>query len=89
MSTYHDTDDLRFARWGASLRYRATEGWTVKLPQAIDGAITVRQEHTFEGGPGTSRRPRRSTSCAAIVRGGDLGPVARLQTVRQRTRIVR
>src|SRR4029453_363408 len=56
VTSYHDTDDLRLARWGASLRYRTGEGWTVKLPQPNGplqelGAI-VRQEHTFEAGPG-------------------------------------
>ena len=28
-TTYYDTPDLRLARWGASLRHRPGEGWTV------------------------------------------------------------
>ncbi len=31
-TVYDDTPDLRLARWGVSLRYRAGEGWTLKLP---------------------------------------------------------
>src|SRR5712692_2344501 len=31
-TVYYDTSDLRLARWGVSLRHRAGEGWTLKLP---------------------------------------------------------
>ncbi|CAN5676237.1 CYTH and CHAD domain-containing protein [soil metagenome] len=87
VSTYHDTDDLRLARWGASLRYRTTDGWTVKLPHSTDGAVTARQERTFEGSAG--RPPSDAVDLVrAIVRGAAMGPVVRLQTVRHRTRIV-
>ena len=34
VTSYYDTQDLRLARWGCSLRYRTGEGWTVKLPAA-------------------------------------------------------
>ena len=65
VTSYHDTKDLRLARWGASLRYRTGEGWTVKLPQPDgplhDLGVIVRQEHTFDAGPGqatgTGARP--------------------------------
>ena len=88
VTIYHDVDDLRLVRWGASLRFRAAEGWTVKLPQAVDGALTVRQEHTFEGGK--ARPPAEAVDLVrGLVRGGTVRPVARLQTERQRTRIVR
>src|SRR5919197_1217786 len=50
-TTYWDTADLRLARWGASLRYRDDEGWTVKLPSDQLGSLLVREEHTFEGTP--------------------------------------
>ncbi|HXQ57042.1 MAG TPA: CYTH domain-containing protein, partial [Actinomycetes bacterium] len=53
-TTYYDTADLRLARWGASLRFRPGEGWTVKLPEGKDGALLVRAEHTF---PGDGNRP--------------------------------
>ncbi len=33
-TVYHDTPDLRLARWGVSLRHRAGEGWTLKLAPA-------------------------------------------------------
>jgi len=88
VSTYHDTEDLRLVRWGAVLRYRAAEGWTVKLPQAVDGPVVVRQEHTFEGNP--ARAPAGAVDLTrGIARGGTVGPVVRLQTVRHRTRIAR
>src|SRR5207247_3447608 len=48
-TTYYDTADLRLARWGASLRFRPGEGWTVKLPEGQDGALLVRAGHGFPG----------------------------------------
>src|SRR6516165_9851291 len=53
-TTYLDTDDLRLARWGVSLRYREREGWTVKLPSEGDGPLLVRPELVF---PGNGGRP--------------------------------
>ena len=35
--TYYDTPDLRLARWGCTLRHRSGEGWTVKVPRAVEG----------------------------------------------------
>jgi CHAD domain-containing protein len=88
VSIYHDSEDLRLARWGASLRYRASEGWTVKLPVSTDGPVTVREEHAFQGGP--ARAPADAIDLVrALVRGAAVGPVARLRTVRRRTRVVR
>ncbi len=88
VSTYHDTDDLRLVRWGASLRYRTTEGWAVKLPRSVEGSIVVRQEHTFDGGAG--RAPVEAIDLVrGLVRGGAIGPVVRLQTIRHRTRVTR
>ena len=87
VSSYHDTEDLRIVRWGASLRYRAAEGWTVKLPEGVEGSTTMRQEHTFDGGPG--RVPSDALDLVrAFVRDAAVGPVARLQTVRHRARVV-
>jgi CHAD domain-containing protein len=51
-TTYYDTDDLRLARWGASLRHRPGEGWTVKLPAERDAPYLVRPEIVFEGNGG-------------------------------------
>ncbi len=84
VTVYVDTPDLRIVRWGASLRQRRGEGWTVKLPAEERGIALVRQEHGFEG-----EDPRRLPVAAAdllraYIRGADLGPVARLQTRRTR-----
>lgn len=87
VSTYHDTPDLRLARWGASLRYRATEGWTVKLPRTSAGQVLHREEHTVSGGPG--RLPVEAVDLVrGLVRSGAMAPVARLQTVRRLTHLV-
>jgi CHAD domain-containing protein len=51
-STYYDTEDLRLARWGASLRHRPGEGWTVKLPAERDAPFLVRPEIVFDGNGG-------------------------------------
>jgi CHAD domain-containing protein len=86
VSSYHDTPDLRIVRWGASLRYRAAEGWTVKLPQGVQGSVTTRSEHAFDGGPG--RAPAGAIDLVrGLVRDVAVGPVARLQTVRHHTRV--
>ncbi|MCI0636107.1 MAG: CYTH and CHAD domain-containing protein [Actinobacteria bacterium] len=82
VTVYVDTPDLRIVRWGASLRQRRGEGWTVKLPAEEQGVALVRQEHVFEG-----EDPRRLPMAAvdllgAYIRGAELGPVARLQTRR-------
>lgn len=88
ITTYHDTDDLRLVRWGASLRYRTTEGWTVKLPRSVEGATVVREEHTFDGGPG--RAPAGAADLVeGLARGAATRPVARLQTIRHRTLVRR
>src|SRR5262249_44094938 len=52
-ATYFDTDDLRLARSGASLRHRNDEGWTVKLPTApaSHDDVLERDEHRFAGAP--------------------------------------
>ena len=47
-TVYFDTPDLRLARWGVSLRRRAGEGWTLKLPSASNGDLLERDEITFD-----------------------------------------
>jgi CHAD domain-containing protein len=81
-TTYYDTADLRLARWGASLRYRPGEGWTVKLPEGQEGALLVRAEHVF---PGDGRRPPAEAVAMvrAFVRTGQLSPVVRMRTLRR------
>jgi CHAD domain-containing protein len=86
VTTYLDTPDLRLARWGASLRYRTGEGWTVKLPQPGDGVLVVRDELTFEGGPAKPPEPALDM-VRAYVRTASVRVAVRLQTVRTATQI--
>jgi CHAD domain-containing protein len=88
-TTYWDTEDLRLARWGVSLRFREGQGWTLKLPDEEDhGEATVREEIVFPGDP--ARLPFDAADLVrAYVRGGTLRPVARLRTIRSRLALVR
>jgi CHAD domain-containing protein len=81
-TTYYDTSDLRLARWGASLRHRPGEGWTVKLPEGQEGALLVRGEYVF---PGDARRPPAEALglVRAFVRSAQLAPVVRMRTLRR------
>jgi CHAD domain-containing protein len=81
-TTYYDTPDLRLARWGASLRYRPGEGWTVKLPEGENGVLLVRAEHVF---PGDGRRPPAEALALVrpFVRTARLSPAARMRTLRR------
>jgi CHAD domain-containing protein len=81
-TTYYDTPDLRLARWGASLRYRPGEGWTVKLPAGQRGVLLVRGEHVFGG---NGRRPPAEAVALvrAFVRTAQLSPAARMRTLRR------
>jgi CHAD domain-containing protein len=95
-TVYHDTPDLRLARWGVSLRHRGGEGWTLKLAPLADphkpagaagtsGALE-RNELTYPGGP--KKPPEAATAVVrAYIRNSTLVPVARLSTVRRRVRI--
>jgi CHAD domain-containing protein len=92
-TVYHDTPDLRLARWGVSLRHRGGEGWTLKLAPTPDstkqvgGSATLdRNELTYPGGP--KKPPDAATAVVrAYIRNSTLVPVARLSTVRRRVRI--
>jgi len=80
-TTYWDTADLRLARWGASLRFREGEGWTVKLPSDRNGPVLVRDEHTFDGEQ--RKVPEAAADLVRVyVRGAPLVPVGRLRAVR-------
>ena len=91
-TVYFDTPDLRLARWGVSLRHRAGEGWTLKLPPAQvagqpQGELLERDELTFQGG--AKKPPEGAVSIVrAYVRKAELVAVARLSTVRRRVRLV-
>ena len=82
-TVYYDTADLRLARWGVSLRHRAGEGWTLKLPPVHASAngeaapLLERDELTFQGG--AKKPPAAAVAIVrAYVRTAELVPVARL-----------
>ena len=86
-TVYYDTPDLRLARWSVSLRYRAGEGWTLKLSPAVQQGLLERDEITFQGGP--KKPPAAAVALVrAYVRKAELVPVARLSTIRRRVRLV-
>ncbi|HZQ86126.1 MAG TPA: CHAD domain-containing protein [Acidimicrobiales bacterium] len=88
-ATYYDTPDLRLARWGATLRHRASspatdeQPWTLKLPASpVPGAL-ARRELGFPGHE--SRVPAELVALVrGLSRGAPLVPVARLRTDRRR-----
>ncbi|WCO67526.1 CYTH and CHAD domain-containing protein [Iamia majanohamensis] len=87
-ATYHDTQDLRLARRGITLRHRrrgARETWTLKLPldDALAGGLT--RDEVEVRGPADRVPDELALLVACHVRTGALGPVARLTTVRRRT----
>jgi CHAD domain-containing protein len=80
-SVYFDTEDVRLARWGCSLRWRSVDGWTVKLPAERHGDLLVRGELRFEGS--ASSPPADAVDLLrAYVRTSRLAPSVRLRTVR-------
>jgi CHAD domain-containing protein len=85
-TTYLDTDDLRLARAGASLRLRNGEGWTVKLPGDTSNGVVSRPEYTFPVESATPPPEARELTLA-YTRGERLAPAARLRTVRRRVAI--
>ena len=83
LATYWDAEDLRLVRWGASLRHRGGEGWTVKLPRGAEGGLLARDELSFPGAP--SRPPREAVELLlGHLHGSPLQPVARMRTARVR-----
>ena len=83
VSTYHDTQDLRLARHGVTLRHRLEDGtglWQLKLPR---GAARLELEHV---GP-PARPPKEFLDLlVAYLHGEELVRVARLRTRRQSIR---
>lgn len=49
--TYYDTADLRLLAGGHTLRFRAGEGWTVKIPLGRDERSLDREEIVIPGDP--------------------------------------
>jgi len=83
-TTYYDTRDLRLARWGASLRHRPGEGWTVKLPAERNAPFLVRPEIVFDGNGGVP--PQAAIELLrGFVRDEELSPSVHMTTIRRRT----
>jgi CHAD domain-containing protein len=82
-TTYVDTDDLRVARWGSSLRHREGQGWTVKLLAIGAGDLLARDERVFAGDDPRKLPVAAADLLRAYVRGAELAPVLRLRTVRR------
>jgi inorganic triphosphatase YgiF len=85
VAVYYDTDDLRLARAGVTLRYRTGDGddagWTLKLPAQDKPALRdeVRIENGKSGVPDEARR-----LVTAFARGSELLRVVKLRTRRRR-----
>lgn len=79
---YHDTADLRLARWGVTLRWRDGEGWTVKIPRPSRGPLVLdRDEVHVEGAHGPV--PAEAVAFVApFARGAALERVADIATDR-------
>ena len=78
---YYDTGDLRLARWGCTLRERAGEGWTVKIPRPSKGIVLDREEVVFRDDPGDP--PAAALNLvSSLTRGAEVDVVARLRTRR-------
>jgi len=89
-ATYYDTQDLRLARSGVTLRFRTGDSsggaWTLKLAAADDA--NTREELVFEAPAGVI--PERARSLVtAYARRAPLMPVARLWTRRRPYAVVR
>jgi CHAD domain-containing protein len=86
-ATYYDTDDLRLARAGVSLRYRRGDDggpWTVKLPTDVPG-----NRHEIDRPGDAVRIPAELASLVtAYARGAGLQPVVTIRTTRVRHDLV-
>ncbi|MBM7811086.1 CYTH and CHAD domain-containing protein [Saccharothrix algeriensis] len=87
-AVYYDTADLRLARAGLTLRRRTggdDAGWHLKLPVGGD----TREEVRLPPGRAAKHPPEELGSLVqAHARGGELAPVARIRTTRQRWQLV-
>jgi CHAD domain-containing protein len=91
-ATYYDTDDLRLAREGITLRRRVggdDEGWHVKLPVGDTGTARTREEIQLPlSASETEDVPDELRHLVgALVRGDALRPVATLRTERHTYRL--
>jgi CHAD domain-containing protein len=88
-ATYYDTDDLRLAREGITLRRRiggADEGWHLKIPAGLGTSGAVAREELrlpLDASDGEEPPAGLATLVGAIVRSDALRPVATLRTERR------
>ena len=83
VATYYDTDDLRLARAGVSLRHRNDEGWAVKLPAGNGGdRVLDRSTYAFTGDE-ADPPPEALDLIRAFARTAPVAAVARLRTTRR------
>lgn len=95
---YFDSEDLRLARWGCTLRHRSSEGWTLKLPVAASASVLRRDEidvEAHDAGPSAAAGPNATDAgpgdppaqalalVAPLLRGAPVALVATLRTERQ------
>ncbi len=93
-AVYHDTEDLRLARSGVTVRRRTGEGstrWTVKFPRQelfeVSSGLLAREE--IDVVDRAVEMPQRVRDLVvAFARTAPLVPVARLRTWRRRLHIV-
>ncbi len=84
VSTYYDTPDFRLARHRVTFRHRIEDGagvWQLKIPRG-DARLEIER-----AGPPAVPPPEMLVLLPALVRDATLGPVARLRTRRQVTRV--
>lgn len=91
-ATYHDTEDLRLARRGVTLRRRTGEGaplWTLKFPAGQRGGdVLARREIEMPDAERSCERPTvLEDLVTAFTRSLPLQPVARLRSVRHRVEL--
>ena len=84
-AVYHDTDDLRLARWGVTLRRREggdDEGWHLKLP--VEGHEGAREEVRLPLSAGAAGDVPRELAelVTAFTRNASVREVAALRTER-------
>jgi CHAD domain-containing protein len=84
-AVYYDTEDLRLARWGCSVRHRDDSGWMVKLPVWATGPALVRDEVSVD--PDGLEPPLAATRLvSSLTRGAPLFAVASLISDRSSVR---
>jgi CHAD domain-containing protein len=78
---FFDSDDLRLARWGASLLHDPQYGWLVELAPLPRGILATCRAFAFAGGGAPPADALDVVS--ALLRGAAIGPRAGLRVRRQ------